>query len=149
MDVNYLGQLLKKKGLKMTKQRGVILEVLSEQPGSHYTAEEIYELVRVRYPEIGIATVYRTLALLAQLELIDTLDLEDGQLRYEFMAEDEEGHHHHHLICNHCGKVFEFQEDLLETLEERIKNRTGFVITNHRVKMYGYCRECQKQMEGE
>jgi Fur family ferric uptake transcriptional regulator len=136
-------KLLKEKGLKMTTQRGIILEVLSECQGRHLTAEEIYELVRKKQPEIGIATVYRTVQLLSELELIDTLDLDDGFVRYELAGTDENGHHHHHLICMSCGKVLEFEEDLMEALEEKVEMTTGFKICNHKVKMYGYCKECK------
>ena len=146
-NTEYLKELLKKKGLKMTTQRGIILEAMSECPGQHLTAEEVYELVRVKRSEIGIATVYRTLQLLSELNLVDTLDLDDGQLRYELVEEANEGqHHHHHLICNRCGKVLEFQEDMMDELEAKIEATTGFKIKDHRVKMYGYCVDCRKEM---
>ena len=66
-NMEHFKELLKNKGLKMTTQRGIILEVLSECPNQHLTAEDIYELVRKKQPEIGIATVYRTLQLLSEL----------------------------------------------------------------------------------
>lgn len=138
-----LRQLLKSKGLKMTTQRGVILEVLSEHPNEHLTAEEIYELVRKKQSDIGIATVYRTLQLLSELDLIDTLDLDDGFVRYELAGEEGTGHHHHHLICLSCGKVLEFEEDLMDILEAKVQMTTGFVICDHKVKMYGYCSDCK------
>jgi Fur family ferric uptake transcriptional regulator len=146
--MEHFKELLKSKGLKMTTQRGLILESLAECPKMHLTAEEIYELVCKKQPEIGIATVYRTLKLLTELELIDTLDLEDGFVRYELVRNTEAGHHHHHhLICLSCGRVLEFKEDLMEPLEEKIESTTGFKISDHEVKMYGYCNECKKKLE--
>ena len=145
-NMEHFKELLKNKGLKMTTQRGIILEVLSECPNQHLTAEDIYELVRKKQPELGIATVYRTLQLLSELELIDTLDLDDGFVRYELAGTDGSGHHHHHLICMSCGKVLEFEEDLLENLEEKIELTTGFKIYNHKVKMYGYCKDCKEKL---
>ena len=76
-------ELLKENGLKVTTQRIAILDVLQSRPDTHLTAEEIYEHVREQYPEIGLATVYRTIQLLSDLHLIDKLNLDDGYVRYE------------------------------------------------------------------
>ena len=76
-------ELLKKKGMKTTTQRIAILKVLLERKGEHLTAEEIYELVKTDWPDIGLATVYRNIQLLSELELIDRLNLDDGYNRYE------------------------------------------------------------------
>ena len=92
-------KILKSKGLKVTNQRKAVLKALSSKPDQHLTAEEIYELVRVDTPEIGIATIYRTIQLLCELGLIDKLNLDDGYVRYEIGKEDKNDQHHHHLIC--------------------------------------------------
>jgi Fur family transcriptional regulator, ferric uptake regulator len=136
--------LLKQNGLKVTTQRVAILEVLNSRPGKHLTAEEIYDYVKKRYPEIGIATVYRTIQMLSELNLIDKLNLGDGYVRYEISkkGKEETSHHHHHLICLDCGNIFAFQDDLLETLEERIKESMGFTVVDHEVKLYGHCKKC-------
>ncbi len=136
--------LLKQNGLKVTTQRVAILEVLNSRPGKHLTAEEIYDCVKKRYPEIGIATVYRTIQMLSELNLIDKLNLGDGYVRYEISkkGKEETSHHHHHLICLDCGNIFAFQDDLLETLEERIKESMGFTVVDHEVKLYGHCKKC-------
>ena len=139
--------LLKENGLKVTTQRIAILDVLQSRPDSHLTAEEIYEYVKEQYPEIGLATVYRTIQLLSDLHLIDKLNLDDGFVRYEIGkvgGEIGKGHHHHHLICLSCGKVFSFEDDMLESLENRIKEELHFSTVDHEVKLYGYCEECQK-----
>ena len=138
--------LLKANGLKITTQRIAIMEVLEERPNEHLTAEEIYECVKAKYPEIGLATVYRTIQLLSELNLIDKLNLDDGFVRYEIgkQGNGESNHHHHHLICLGCGKVLTFQDDLLETLEQKIQNTMEFQIVDHEVKFYGYCENCQK-----
>lgn len=136
--------LLKANGLKVTTQRVAILEVLNSRPGKHLTAEEIYDHVKVKYPEIGLATVYRTIQLLSELNLIDKLNLDDGYVRYEIghLDEDITSHHHHHLICLDCGDILAFQDDLLEALEERIKQTMGFDVVDHEVKLYGRCNNC-------
>lgn len=139
--------LLKQNGLKVTTQRIAILEVLSERPESHLTAEEIYDYVKERYPEIGLATVYRTIQMLSELDVIDKLNLDDGYVRYEIGNLDKKstGHHHHHLICLDCGNVYAFQDDLLETLEERIYDTLGFSVVDHEVKLYGHCKNCRNK----
>lgn len=138
--------LLKQKGLKVTTQRVSILEVLQARPGEHLTVEEIYDYVKEQYPEIGLATVYRTIQLLSELHLIDKLNLDDGYVRYEIGKNDnpDSTHHHHHLICLNCGSVTAFEDDLLENLEVRIKENVGFEVVDHEVKLFGYCKECAK-----
>ena len=136
--------LLRTNGLKVTSQRIAILEVLNNRPGKHMTAEEIYDYVRKEYPDIGLATVYRTIQLLSELSLIDKLNLDDGYVRYEIGAKNHENssHHHHHLICLECGNIYAFQDDLLENLENRIQETLGFEVSDHEVKLYGLCKNC-------
>ncbi len=140
--------LLKENGLKVTTQRVAILEVLSNRPDEHLTAEEIYDCVKEMFPDIGLATVYRTIQVLSELKLIDKLNLDDGYTRYEIGNRNLESksHHHHHLICLECGQVFTFQDDLLEKLEDKIEETMGFTVVNHEVKLYGTCSECKKHL---
>lgn len=142
--------MLKKHGLKVTNQRIVILKTLANFPGQHLTTEEIYDRVKTEFPEIGLATVYRTLQVFLELKLLDTVNLNDGFTRYEIVEDRQEGrniHHHHHLICLECKTVFSFEDDLLEGLENRIQNTMGFSVIDHEVKLYGYCKECRKQIK--
>lgn len=142
-------ELLKENGLKVTTQRIAILEVLDNRPDKHLTAEEIYDCVKEEYPEIGLATVYRTIQLLSELHLIDKLNLDDGYVRYEIgkIGKERCEHHHHHLICLSCGNVYSFEDDLLETLEQRINESKGFRVVDHEVKLFGYCTKCQHDLE--
>ena len=137
-------QMLKEKGLKVTNQRLLVLEVLAENRDRHMTAEDIYEMVKEDYPEIGLATIYRTVQLLLEMQLVDRINLDDGCARYEigelFLGEAK--HHHHHLICKTCGKVLPFKDDLLEELEGHIEEATGFHVLDHELKFYGQCKEC-------
>ena len=144
VDREQFKQLLKEKGLKVTNQRLMVLQALAACPDRHLTAEEIYEMVYTDYPEIGLATVYRTIQLLLELCLIDRINLDDGFVRYEIgnVGLGTAKHHHHHLICRNCGKVISFKDDLLEELEEKITKTTGFHVMDHEVKLYGYCSEC-------
>ncbi len=136
--------MLKDKGLKVTNQRLLVLEVLADHRDKHMTAEDIYELVKEDYPEIGLATIYRTVQLLREMQLVDRINLDDGCLRYEIsdLCDGETKHHHHHLICKTCGKVVPFEEDLLDELERLVEQETGFQVSDHELKFYGQCEEC-------
>lgn len=140
--------LLREKGLKVTTQRLAVLTALSQGTDSHLTAEEIYELVKTSNPDIGLATVYRTIQLLLELKIIDRIHLDDGYVRYELghVYEDGDSHHHHHLICVKCGRVMSFQGDLLDEFEKKMESKTGFQIQDHDVKLYGYCADCLKEV---
>ncbi len=143
-------KMLKEKGLKVTNQRLLVLEVLADHRDKHMTAEDIYELVKEDYPDIGLATIYRTVQLLREMQLVDRINLDDGCLRYEIsdMSEGEtKHHHHHHLICKTCGKVVPFEEDLLDELERLVEQETGFCVSDHELKFYGQCQECLKRQD--
>ena len=141
-----LRRKLKEKGLKVTHQRLLILSVLEQNSGSHMAAEDIYGLVTEEHPEIGLATVYRTLQLLWDMQLVDRINLDDGCVRYEIghLLMDETKHNHHHLICRKCGRVIPFDADLLDELEDHIEKAAGFRVQDHEVKFYGLCRDCMK-----
>lgn len=142
-------ELLREKGLKVTNQRLLVLEVLADHRDKHLTAEDIYELVREDYPDIGLATIYRTVQLLLEMQLVDRISLDDGCVRYEIgeSGAGEGKHHHHHLICKTCGKVIPFRDDLLEELERHIEKETGFHVLDHELKFFGVCRECRKRQD--
>ncbi|HHY41075.1 MAG TPA: transcriptional repressor [Syntrophaceticus sp.] len=134
-------ELLQEKSYKITPQRQIILKVLLDNIEEHLTAEEIHTITKQKDPEIGLATIYRTLEILAELNILHKIDFGDGCIRYEFT--DQESHNHHHLICIKCGKVIEVNDDFLETLENWIEKQTGFNIINHQLKFFGYCKECK------
>lgn len=143
-------QILRKNGLRVTKQRILVLEALAKCEDKHLTAEEIYEIVKCGFPEIGLATVYRTIQLLLSLDLIESIRLEDGYVRYEIgKFGEEDAHHHHHLICLKCGHVVSFRDDLLDELEDRIMESASFQVVNHEVKLFGYCMDCNVSKKTE
>lgn len=132
---------LKEKGFKLTPQRRATLEVIINNQGKHLSTEEIYDLVKVDCPEIGLATVYRTLQLLDEISVISKMSLDDGCSRYE-LNNHEDDHQHHHLICQKCGDIIEVEIDLLEHLEEEIEKVYNFKIQDHKVKFFGECSKC-------
>lgn len=135
----YVRATLGERGYKLTPQRRAALEVFTENKGKHLSTEDIYVLIKEKYPKIGIATVYRTLQLFEQLGIINRLSFDDGCNRYELAGEEED---HHHLVCLSCGRIQEVQEDLLGHLEKKIEEKTHFRVVNHRVKFFGYCEKC-------
>lgn len=136
---------LRDNSYKLTPQRQTILRTFLDNAGRHLSAEDVYSLVKHEYPDMGLATVYRTLDLLAELGILQKNDFGDGRSRYEFA--DKDLHHHHHLICLNCGEVSEFDDDLLESLEAVILKRNHFKVVDHNLKFLGYCQKCQSTLE--
>ncbi len=123
---------------KLTRQRELIFHTLNSYAGHHLSAEDIYKIVHEQYPEIGLATVYRTLELFSTLAVVQKLDWGDGCQRYELYPL-----HHHHLICNACGKVIEIKGSLVDTLDTAMDAMTDFSVLDYRLYIYGYCKDCQ------
>ena len=137
-------QQLQQSSYKLTPQREATLRVLIENESDHLSAEDVYLKVKDKAPEIGLATVYRTLELLAELKIVDKINFGDGVCRFDLKKEGEK-HFHHHLVCMECGKVEEIAEDLLPKVEERVENEFNFKILDHRLTFHGICNECQQK----
>lgn len=132
---------ISQEGLKATKQREEILNIFLNSSG-HKSLAQIYAQVAKTNPKIGYTTVYRTLKLLTRLGLATQRKFADGETRYEPASE---GSHHDHLICLDCGKIIEFEDQTLETLQNRIAQRHRFKISHHRMELYGRCEECHRK----
>jgi Fur family ferric uptake transcriptional regulator len=130
-----LNAFMAKRGLRSTKQREQIVDVFVSQP-DHVSIEELLSRVRERDPAIGYATVYRTLKLLTECGVAHERKFGDGLTRYE-LADDEA--HHDHLICVECQRIVEFEEPRVETLQEEIASKHGFVVRSHKHELYGVC----------
>jgi len=135
---------LQRQNYKMTPQRESTIRVLLENEEDHLSAEDIYLRVKEKSPDIGLATVYRTLELMSELDILHKINFGDGVARYEFRSENGE-HHHHHLICLDCGKVDEIHEDLLGEVERAVSEKYHFYIKDHRLIFHGTCKECMKK----
>ncbi|MCG1012991.1 transcriptional repressor [Tepidanaerobacter sp. GT38] len=141
--IRLIEEKLREKEFKLTPQRRATLDVLIENQSKHLSTEDVYELVKSKYPNIGLATIYRTLQLFDDFDIVKKLNFNDGCYRYE-LSEDER-HQHHHLICIDCGNVYEFDDDLLEQLEHKIEKDNDFQVTDHMVKFFGYCKNCKRE----
>ena len=148
MNEEKVKDLLREKGLKVTSQRLMILNILSAHGDEHLTVEEIYDLAKEESPEIGLATIYRTVQVLLELHVIEKVTFDDGFARYELNGEETgSGHRHHHAICTQCGKVYSLETDLLDTLEKQVFKSLGFEVTDHEVKLYGLCSACRRKAQ--
>lgn len=135
---------LEKADYKLTQQRRAVLEVMREKRGEHLTAEDVLYEARKKVPNLGIATVYRTLERLAALEVLYKTIFNEGKYRYELSDLSE--HQHHHILCVGCGKIFEVEEGLLDSLEDYLREQ-GFTIINHQLKILAVCPECRSHLE--
>jgi Fur family ferric uptake transcriptional regulator len=130
--VSRLEQRCVEKGMKMTDQRRVIARVLSESV-DHPDVEEVHRRSVEIDPHISIATVYRTVRLFEEANIIDRHDFGDGRARYEEAVEL----HHDHLIDMQTGHVIEFTSPEIEELQKAIALRHGFTLVGHRLELYG------------
>jgi Fur family ferric uptake transcriptional regulator len=132
--------LLKQNNLKFTIQREVILETLYNS-NEHLTPEALHNLIQERYPDLntGIATVYRTLTLLEESEMVTSLSFGVQGKKYELGAK----HHHDHLICTHCGSITEFVDEEIEIRQQKIADAFGFLMHDHSMQIYGLCKKCE------
>ncbi|MEO1938361.1 MAG: transcriptional repressor [Sulfurimonas sp.] len=133
--------LLKKNKLKFTIQREVILETLYNSD-EHLTPEALHQLIQKKYPKLktGIATVYRTLSLLEDSNVVTSLSFGAQGKKYELGAKE----HHDHLICTECGKITEFVDEEIEKRQHVITDELGFKMVDHSMQIYGICSQCQK-----
>lgn len=120
------------KGMRMTDQRRVIAQVLSEAH-DHPDVEELYRRSIAVDPKISIATVYRTVRLFEEAGILERHDFRDGRSRYEEVSES----HHDHLIDLGSGRVVEFRSEEIEKLQEAVARKLGFKLVDHRLELYG------------
>ena len=133
--------LLKDNALKFTIQREVILESLYKSD-EHLTPESLHHLLQENFPDlkIGIATVYRTLALLEDSQMVTSLSFGAQGKKYELGAKE----HHDHMICTSCGNITEFVDEEIEKRQDSIAEELGFKISDHSMQIYGTCKNCQQ-----
>lgn len=131
MTLSDLEMKCAKAGLKMTGQRKTILQVLA-QAEDHPSVEDLYDRAKAADPSISMATVYRTMNLLVELEVVVKHEFNETFARYEV-----NGEHHHHLIDLETGKVIEFQSEELERIKEKIAQELGYELVDHNLELYG------------
>jgi Fur family ferric uptake transcriptional regulator len=130
---------LKKKGLRLTQPRRVILDYIHDK-GDHLTAEEIINYVHGKFPQVNKSTIYRTLELLEKNECVFKSESMDRTIYHHA----EEGHHHH-LECSACGTTIDCEEDIFTPVKRLLQEKHGFQIDFKHVVMSGLCRECRNK----
>jgi Fur family ferric uptake transcriptional regulator len=136
---------LKQAGLKATRPRLMILQLLEDAEERHLTAEGVYRSLLEAGEEVGLATVYRVLTQFEQAGLVKRHHFDGERAFFEL----DEHKHHDHMVCMRCGKVEEFVNDEIERLQREVADEHGFKLTDHRMELYGLCAECQKEKEEE
>ncbi|MHB8421231.1 MAG: Fur family transcriptional regulator [Leptospirales bacterium] len=139
-DEHQLTSKFRDAGIQITPQRLMIAGTLFRSE-KHISAEELYFLVREKYPRIGLATIYRTLHLLTEKGLVEEHRFNDEFSRYEVKSNI----HHDHLICIECGTVVEFGQPVIEHLQDLAAQEKNFTVVSHRLEIYGVCKRCQEQ----
>jgi Fur family ferric uptake transcriptional regulator len=138
VETELFEQYLDKNGMRMSRQRALILVAFLNKEG-HFTTEEFLTYIKTIDSSIGQATVYRNLRHLANAGLARELDLGNGIKTYEHKY----GHDHHdHIICTKCGKSAEVYNRRIEMLQEKMAEEHGYKLTSHKLYLYGTCPDC-------
>ncbi len=135
------GTDLKKVGLKATLPRLKILQILESAEHPHLTAEEVYQRLRQAGEEVGLATVYRVLTQFQAAGLVIRHHFEGDRSVFEI----NQGGHHDHMVCLECGQVFEFYDPAIEQRQRNVAEKTGFIIEDHSLYLYGVCEGMKKR----
>ena len=126
-------------GYRLTGPRRAVAELIEDREG-HFTAADLVAEARERRLAIGRATIFRALDLLAELGLVERLDLPSGEHAYVAC----EPHHHHHVICSRCGRSAEIADEGLRAVVDRVAADTGYAIDAHRLELFGLCPRCRR-----
>lgn len=138
-------KLLKKAGLKITEPRLTILALMQEHSMSHFSAEDVYKLLLERGEDIGLATVYRVLNQFDEANILIRHNFEGNKSVFELAPSE----HHDHIICVDCGKVFEFNDEIIEQRQKQISEQHGIKLKTHSLYLYGKCNDIDNCDEKE
>ncbi|MAG55770.1 MAG: transcriptional repressor [Planctomycetes bacterium] len=137
-------EFLRQRGLKFTQARRLLLDKVFSMH-DHFTAEQLLDRLRTDGIGASKATVYRTLSVLLECDLLTAHDFGEGALYYEHTF----GHDHHdHLFCLHCKTITEFRDDAIEEHQDRVTGHLGFRTLTHSLKIYGVCKGCSDEEPG-
>lgn len=132
---------LKNKGMLASVQREQILEIFLKTE-KHPTINDLYNLVRKKYPKIGLATIYRAMKVICDAGLARETDFGGSIRRFEHKYKHQ---HHDHLVCLKCGRIIEIMSPGIEKLQESMAKRHKFIAVRHRMEIFGTCRSCKRK----
>lgn len=136
-------KFLKKKNMKITKSRLDMIDIIADYK-KHFEIEELVNWISTRSDKkVSRSTVYRTVKLLEEFGAIKEVIKKNNKTIYEFVVGRS---HHDHLVCTECGKIIEFVNEDIETLQDEICRQYGFKPIHHRLEIFGLCEECQKRI---
>lgn len=138
MDPEPLVSAMDTAGYRLTEPRRAVAELIAAREG-HFTAADLLDDAKARRLGIGRATIFRSLDLLTELNVLERLDLPSGEHAYVPC----EPIHHHHIVCSNCGRVTEVDDRGLASAVEDIERRTGWQVESHRLELYGRCPRCR------
>jgi Fur family ferric uptake transcriptional regulator len=143
-DEDAMLEAMEREGLRRTKPRQALVARVAAwgREGVEFTADSLWRAVREDAPDVGRATVFRTIETLTSLGLLDRISFADGAERYHAMAP---GAHHHHLTCDTCHRVVNVEVCVPEEALRAAASRAGFALSGHRVELFGRCKQCQQQ----
>lgn len=133
-------QTLKSRGIRVTPQRIAIIRYLIAST-AHPTAEMIHDALVDQFPHMSVATVYNNLRLLADLGLVEEMNVSDTAVHFDFALTP-----HYHAVCTNCGKIVDFHYGRATDVEAVAASKTGFQVTGHHLEVYGLCPECQAKL---
>ncbi len=145
MDKKIFKDYVKSQGLRQSAQRNLIADTFLSNRG-HSSSEELLAEVRKKDPKIGLTTVYRTLKLLTRCGLAAERKFNRQTSYFESIPH---GKHHDHLICLDCGRILEFENPTIESLQGLVAQEHHFIISHHILELYGYCRHCAQQRRSD
>lgn len=140
-DNDKSNNFIKNAGIRLTPQREEIFRIFSDNNNKHLSAFDIYKILQEDNKTIGISTIYRTLDLFVEKNIIIKRDFDYESARYEFVHREKE--QHYHLICEKCGKIIEIEDFLPSNITEKVMEEKGFQLNRLCLKIYGYCKKCR------
>lgn len=129
---------------KLTPQREVIVKVLVENSDDHLSAEELYFILKEINSDIGLATVYRTLDIFYDLNILEKITFGNGIAKYHLRQKVTTGMHHH-LICTNCHGIQTVQNPIFNKLIDYVDNEYGFETQDNTIAIYGVCKQCREE----
>ena len=140
LEKSYFANFLEAKKLKLTRQREAVFNEIFSNPG-HFEAEDLVHRLKTIHTRVSRATIYRTLELLQECQLVERLDFGNSHAFYEHV---HRGEHHDHLICVECGNIIEFHNEALENVQSSVCDNFDFQQSHHSLRIFGLCSKCRQ-----